>query len=292
MSSCRRFGWAVVASVFVHPVVCAKALADDGGGLVGWVESTRGAPVAGAVVSIFGKGIRGGSLLTLADSQGHFALPSLPAGSYTLRAIGTGHQPSAAQHVTVLPNRDALFTLSLTPVGEKPADEAASTEAVSEGEREWKWLVRHKQRSVLETADHGVRAARERAGAGASRAGRARGPRTRGRQHGARGDGGLPVPWPTPRERGCRAGSALSGCRASWSTASGGAWAGWSPRTRGGPGARRRSSCSSPAAGTRWRSARATGPATCAPLSPAPRPSPTARWGRRSSGTAGSSASG
>ncbi|HYN00938.1 MAG TPA: TonB-dependent receptor [Vicinamibacteria bacterium] len=159
MSSCRRLGWAVVASVFVHPVVCATALADDGGGLVGWVESTRGAPVAGAVVSIFGKGIRGGSLLTLADGQGHFALPSLPAGSYTLRAIGTGHQPSAAQRVTVLPNRDALFTLSLTPVGEKPTDEAASTEAASEGEREWKWLVRHKQRSVLETADDGVRVA-------------------------------------------------------------------------------------------------------------------------------------
>jgi hypothetical protein len=159
LSSCRRLGWAVVASVFVHPVVCARALADDGGGLVGWVESTRGAPVAGAVVSIFGKGIRGGSLLTLADGQGHFALPSLPAGSYTLRAIGTGHQPSAAQRVTVLPNRDALFTLSLTPMGEKPADEAASTEAVSEGEREWKWLVRHKQRSVLETADDGVRVA-------------------------------------------------------------------------------------------------------------------------------------
>ena len=81
MSSCRRFGWAVVASAMIHPVVCAQALGDDGGGLVGWVESTRGAPVAGAVVSIFGKGIRGGSLLTLADSQGQFALPSLPAGS-------------------------------------------------------------------------------------------------------------------------------------------------------------------------------------------------------------------
>jgi len=159
LSSYRRFGWAVVASVIVNPVVCATTQADEGGGLVGWVESTRGAPVAGAVVSIFGKGIRGGSLLTLADSQGHFALPSLPAGSYTLRAIGTGHQPSAAQSVTVLPNRDALFTLSLTPVGEKPVDETASEEPVSEGEREWRWLLRHKQRSVLETADHEVRAA-------------------------------------------------------------------------------------------------------------------------------------
>jgi len=118
---------------------------------VGWVESTRGAPVAGALVSIFGKGIRGGSLVTLADSQGQFVLPSLPAGSYTLRAIGTGHQPSAARHVTVLPNRDALYTLSLTPVGEK-ADAAAEEDDAAASRAEWRWLVRHKRRSVLETA--------------------------------------------------------------------------------------------------------------------------------------------
>ena len=153
MSSCRRFGWAVLATVMLPPVVWAAPLPDDGG-VVGWVESTRGAPVAGAVVSIFGKGIRGGSLITLADAQGQFVLPSLPAGSYTLRAIGSGHEASAAQHVTVLPNRDALFTLSLTPVGAEPvADETAEGEA-SEGEREWRWLVRHKRRSVLETIGH------------------------------------------------------------------------------------------------------------------------------------------
>ena len=120
MSSCRGFGWAVVASTVLSTLTSAEARADEGGGLVGWVESTRGAPVAGALVSIFGKGIRGGSLVTLADSQGQFVLPSLPPGSYTLRAIGSGHEPSAARHVTVLPNRDALYTLSLTPVGEKP----------------------------------------------------------------------------------------------------------------------------------------------------------------------------
>jgi hypothetical protein len=115
--------------------------------------------VGGAVVSIFGKGIRGGSLITLADSQGQFVLPSLPAGSYTLRAIGSGHEPSAAQHVTVLPNRDALFTLSLTPVGEKPGSpgaQARSDEDLSDSQREWRWLVRHKGRSVLETTDQDV----------------------------------------------------------------------------------------------------------------------------------------
>ena len=89
---------------------------------MGWVESSRGAPVAGAVISVFGKGISGGSLITLADSDGQFILPSLPAGSYTLRALGNGHLPSAAERVTVLPNRDSLFTLSLTPVGEAAAE--------------------------------------------------------------------------------------------------------------------------------------------------------------------------
>jgi hypothetical protein len=117
--------------------------------------------VQGAVVSIFGKGIRGGSLITLADSQGQFVLPSLPAGSYTLRAIGSGHKPSAAQQVTVLPNRDALFTLSLAPVGEKAATAEGEAERdgdLSESQREWRWLVRHKRRSVLEEADHVVEA--------------------------------------------------------------------------------------------------------------------------------------
>jgi len=153
LSSCRRAGWAVLASVIGAPVVCAAPLPDDGG-VVGWVESTRGAPVAGAVVSIFGKGIRGGSLIALADAQGQFVLPSLPAGSYTLRAIGSGHQPSAAQSVTVLPDRDALFTLSLTPVDAKAAAGESGAAPASEGEREWRWLVRHKRRSVLETANH------------------------------------------------------------------------------------------------------------------------------------------
>jgi hypothetical protein len=151
LSSCRRFGWAVAVLVPLGSGASPVA-ADQGGGLVGWVESTHGAPVAGAVVSVFGKGISGGALVTLSDSRGQFILPFLPAGSYTLRAVGTGHAPSAAQHITVLPNRDALFTVSLTPVEEqaKPTDQEEDSPA-SESLREWLWLMRHKRRSVLET---------------------------------------------------------------------------------------------------------------------------------------------
>jgi hypothetical protein len=131
------------------PLALPAAIADDGG-LVGWVESSRGVPIAGAVVSIFGKGIRGGNLVTLSDSQGQFVLPSLPPGSYSLRAVGNGHAPSAVQQVTVLPNRDSLYTLSLAPMGEK-AEAAVADTAEAKSFREWLWLMRHKRRSVLET---------------------------------------------------------------------------------------------------------------------------------------------
>src|SRR4029453_5663917 len=81
--------------------------------------------------------------------QGPFVLPSLPPGSYTLRAVGQGHEPSAARHVTVLPNRDALYTLSLTPVSEK--SEAATAEA-TDSQAEWRWLGRPNRPSLFRTA--------------------------------------------------------------------------------------------------------------------------------------------
>ena len=120
---------------------------------MGWVEDTRGAPVVGAVISVFGKGIGNGGFVTLTDSGGQFVLPRLPTGSYTLRALGSGHVPSPARRFTVLPELDATFTVSLTPIG---PGAAAEEQARAEGDgaaalREWRWLLRHKRRSVLET---------------------------------------------------------------------------------------------------------------------------------------------
>jgi hypothetical protein len=155
----RQHGLLLLATLAAR---AAAAGEPAGGGLVGWVENTQGAPVSGAVISLFGRGIRGGSLVTLTDSTGQFALPSLPAGSYTLRAIGVGHQPAAARTVTVLPNQESLFTVSLTPEGTGTAvtsgvtsgtdSDDDSSAAVSQ--REWRWLVRHRRRSVLEASDH------------------------------------------------------------------------------------------------------------------------------------------
>ena len=145
--------------VFLLATLAARAAAAGqpaGGGLVGWVENTQGVPVSGAVVSLFGRGIQGGSFVTLTDNAGQFALPALPAGSYTLRAIGNGHQPAAARKVTVLPNQESLFTVSLAPEGGEPATSTTSDDdsGATVSPREWRWLVRHRRRSVLEASDH------------------------------------------------------------------------------------------------------------------------------------------
>jgi len=135
-----------------------------GGGLVGWVEDTRGTPVSGVVISLFGKGVDAAGLVTLSDSAGRFFLPSLPAGSYTLRALAAGHLPAPARQVTVLPDRDSTFTVSLTPLLREAAgaDAAeAAEEADSDTTRELRWLLRHKRRSVLE--DRGAASAAEEA---------------------------------------------------------------------------------------------------------------------------------
>jgi hypothetical protein len=88
--------------------------------------------------------MRGGGLVTFSDEAGRFALPSLPAGSYTVRAIGQGLKPAAARQITVLPNQESILALSLPALGELSSAEAA------ERRRELTWLVRHKSRSVLE----------------------------------------------------------------------------------------------------------------------------------------------
>jgi len=120
-----------------------QAFAADEGSLVGWVADTRGAPVAGAVVSLFGKGLAGPGLVTLSDSAGRFFLSSLPPGVYILRALDREHHPAPAREVQVRANEEASFSVSLAPL--------LANERVAARARELEWLLRHKQRSVLES---------------------------------------------------------------------------------------------------------------------------------------------
>ena len=138
-------GGALVAALAIAPAASAA----PSGGVLGWVEDSHGLPVAGAVVSLFGRGAGSSGLVTLTDSAGRFFVPSLPAGSYTLRALRTGHVPAPARKVVVLPDQDATFTVSLTPLAEAAA-RGAEAKASEEAARETEWLLRHKRRSVLE----------------------------------------------------------------------------------------------------------------------------------------------
>src|SRR6185295_1527217 len=152
--------WNRSASVVLFVLLARGASAGNPnaeGGLTGLVEDTRGAPGAGAVISLFGRGLAPSGLVALSDAAGRFSLPAVPAGTYTLRALGEGHLPAPARHITVLPNRESTFTVSLTPVGDdKSAAAVAEAKAQEDGKddapslAELRWLLRHKRRSALE----------------------------------------------------------------------------------------------------------------------------------------------
>lgn len=158
-----------LAAVLLLGAAPSASALDPGGSVMGWVEDSRGTPVAGALVSLFAKGMRGGGLITFSDEAGRFALPSLPPGSYTVRAIGQGPRPAVARQVTVLANQESILALSLPALGDLSNMQAA------ERRRELTWLVRHKSRSVLE--QRGVHLLGEEQGAAASSLGTTGGPR-------------------------------------------------------------------------------------------------------------------
>jgi TonB dependent receptor-like, beta-barrel/Carboxypeptidase regulatory-like domain len=154
MLGARSSSAAVIAFSLLAPAAWA---AQNGGGVMGWVEDAGGAPVAGALVSLFGRGTGGSGLVTLSDSSGRFFLPSLPAGSYTVRAMGRNKLAAPARQITVLPNRDFSFTVALEPEVDAPSAEETESETSSgdtqSARRERNWLMRHKRRSVLEARE-------------------------------------------------------------------------------------------------------------------------------------------
>lgn len=117
------------------------------GRVIGWVEDSRGVPVAGALVSVFAKGMRDGGFMTFSDEAGRFLLMSLPPGSYTMRAARSGHVPAPARQITVLPNQDSILSVSLAAI------DGLTSEQIEARTSELKWLERHKRRSVLEDRD-------------------------------------------------------------------------------------------------------------------------------------------
>jgi hypothetical protein len=161
----RRSQSSRVGALLLAAALASVASAGENGGtLAGWVEDSRGVPVSGAVISLFGKGVGTGGLVTLSDSAGRFVLPTLPAGSYTLRALSGSELAAPARQVTVLPNKDSVFSISLQPADAatgEPGEAESSKPRVSESSRELRWLLRHKRRSVLESREYDLEAETE-----------------------------------------------------------------------------------------------------------------------------------
>jgi hypothetical protein len=152
---------AIVATLLLAaPAVRAEGPA---GRILGWVEDAEGSPLPGAVISLFGRGAGSTGLVALSDSAGRFSVPSLPPGAYTLRALRAGHTPAPARRVLILPNQDATFTISMSPVGDPTRDgqDAKTTSKDDDGSalRDLQWLLRHKRRSALEDRAQNVQAA-------------------------------------------------------------------------------------------------------------------------------------
>lgn len=159
--------WCAALAVLTACGTVAWAAERTPTGVQGFVADAQGAPVSGALVSVFGKGLSGGGLITFSDDDGRFSLPSLPAGSYTLRALGRGHRPALARQITVLPNKPTFFSVSLRTAAleasnlgegievsaahETPGEARDSVAEQTEALREARWMLRHRRRSVLES---------------------------------------------------------------------------------------------------------------------------------------------
>jgi hypothetical protein len=161
----QRFGLsrsvAILATLLAAPAARAEGPA---GRILGSVQDGHGSPLPGAVISLFGRGVGSLGLVTLTDSTGRFSVPSLPPGSYTLRALRDGHTPAPARRVLILPNQDATFTISMSSAADPITREGADAKATSKDDdrsaiRDLQWLIRHKRRSALEDRSHDAQTA-------------------------------------------------------------------------------------------------------------------------------------
>jgi hypothetical protein len=175
------------------------------GSIEGTVVDERGAPLAGAMVSVLGSA----SVIAVTDGRGAFAMRELPSGAYMIRAHLTGFAPSRRQLIEVRSSSTAWFTVTLqrtnpasvpvaAPVAPPPppkilsaglapntdldpflTDLFARSDPGDSGEdrTEKAWRIRHLPRSVLKDTAERASAAPENANApddgGAARKGSA-----------------------------------------------------------------------------------------------------------------------
>jgi Ca-activated chloride channel family protein len=91
--------------IAVWPAVFAGALSTLDGTVT---DKQTGRPISGATVSIIGL-----SLKAVSDSEGRFAIPSVPPGRYTVRATHPGYDTTELTGVEILANQTTKLTIEM-----------------------------------------------------------------------------------------------------------------------------------------------------------------------------------
>ncbi len=128
----------------------AEAPARLGIELEGIVKDESGAPLVGAVVSVFGKNLAQGARIAVTDDSGQFQVDSVPPGMYRLRAYLSGFLPSALAQVVIEEGveRVGAVLMSLAALEGEDAPPEGS-ELTKRTFSELNWLMAHGDRNVL-----------------------------------------------------------------------------------------------------------------------------------------------
>lgn len=122
-----------------------------GAELEGSVSDESGAPLGGAVVSVFGKNLAQGALIAVTDEAGEFQLDRVPPGVYRLRAYLSGFLPSSYARVVIEEGVEEVGSVLMSLAALEDDEENAREPRRERTLAELNWLVAHGDRNVLKS---------------------------------------------------------------------------------------------------------------------------------------------
>lgn len=131
----------------------AEAPARMGIELEGSVKDEHGAPLVGAVVSVFGKNLAQGARIAVTDDSGQFQVDGVPPGMYRLRAYLSGFLPSALAQVVIEEGVEQVgaVLMSLAALEGNDTGAAAPDSARKRSLSELNWIMAHEDRNILKS---------------------------------------------------------------------------------------------------------------------------------------------
>lgn len=143
----------ILLGLFLAAPAWAEAPAPLGVELEGIVKDESGAPLVGAIVSVFGKNLAEGARIAVTDDSGQFQIDGVPPGMYRLRAYLSGFLPSALAQVVIEEGVEQVGAV-LMSLAALDSDGDASQPAELTRKRsfsELNWLMTHEARNVLKS---------------------------------------------------------------------------------------------------------------------------------------------